>query len=89
MKAHVEIKKTLHTDNDKRFIVGSDIAFTLKNSGVRYIATIKEINNCSMKLHKIEVSNNSNVKEGIEIPYEMVVPYEDIKEGSCSYVSVD
>lgn len=89
MKYEVETKKTLITDNDKRFNVGSDIGFTLKDSNIRYIGEIKEIHDHYMVIHKIELSTNSIEKPSTSIPFTMTLPYDDIKENSCSYVSVD
>ena len=89
MKAEVETIKKLTADNGKRFIVGSDIAFTLKENNIRYIGTIKKIYNHYMVLGNVEISSNSEVRNGDKIPFDMTVPFEDIKEDSCGYVSVD
>ena len=40
MKFEIETKRTLITDNGNRFTEGSEIAFTYKNSGDKYIAEI-------------------------------------------------
>lgn len=43
MKFEIETKRTLITDNGNRFTEGSEIAFTYKNSGDKYIAEIVQI----------------------------------------------
>ena len=82
MKATIKVVKTLVTDNDKKFIVGSEIAFTVKDTGNRYIAEIKEIYD-----NFIIVDNIDCDKE--HIAGKMVIYYDNIVDGSCSYVSVD
>ena len=48
MKFEIETKRTLITDNGNRFTEGSEIAFTYKNSGDKYIAEIVQIKKKSL-----------------------------------------
>ena len=82
MKANIEIKKTLCADNDKRFSVGDDIAFTRKDTGKRYIAQIKEIYEKCIVVDNVEYGEE-RIKE------KMIVYYDNIVDKSCSYVYVD
>lgn len=82
MKYHIEVKKTLETDNEKKFFVGSEIAFTVKDTGKHYIAEIIEICDTFMVVDNIDCGKE-------HLPGKMVVYYDNIVDNSCSYVSVD
>ena len=82
MKANLIIRKTLETDNNKKFIIGSDIAFSSKKDGKRYIASIKDLYDNFMIVDNIECEKE-------KIDETRVVYYEDIVDESCGYVSVD
>ena len=86
MKYEIEIKKTLKTDNNKSFGVGSDIAFTLFNAETnyhdRYIGEIEEITDESIVIGRIEINRN-------QIAGKKKIPLQDIENNSCNYVYYD
>lgn len=83
MKYKIEVKKTLKTDNNKSFIVGSDIAFTLFNTETnyhdRYIGEIEEITDDSITIGRIEINRN-------QIAGKKTILLKDIESNSCNYV---
>ena len=89
MKAEVRVKKTLVADNNKSFIEGGEIAFTMADNNVTYIGEIVEIHDTHMVLCRVEISSNSANKNVDNIPEKMTVPYWAIKDNTCNYVSVD
>ena len=58
MKFEIETKRTLITDNGNRFTEGSEIAFTYKNSGDKYIAEIVQIKKKSFIIRDIEINKH-------------------------------
>lgn len=84
MKSKIETKRTLITDNGNRFIEGSEIAFTYKNSGDKYIAEIVQIKKKSFIIRDIEINKHQLPSQQL-----MKIPYKDIEPGSCSYVAID
>ena len=86
MKYEIEVKKTLKTDNNKSFSVGSDIAFTLFNAETnhhdRYIGEIEEITDESIVIGRIEINRN-------QIAGKKTILLQDIESNSCNYVYYD
>lgn len=86
MDYEIEIKKTLISDNGKRFRVGSDIAFTLFNQGTKahdkYIGEIRSISSNGIVITNIEV-NRKHV-DGYQ-----AILFSNIEPNSCNYVSVN
>ena len=82
MNYTIKTVKTLETDNDKKFNIGQDIAFTLKDSGARIIGNIIEIAENHIKINDILV--NENAVQG-----EAIVTLSNIVDNSCSYVYVN
>lgn len=85
MTYRVKVKKTLHTDNNKTFSVGTDIAFKYK--GISYIGEIKKIGKKKLKLINIEITDEN--KHIHKYSKEMVVLLKDIEPESCQYVYYD
>lgn len=86
MKYKLETVKTLITDNNKKFTVGNDIAFTIFNKETNYhdhyIGEIREILTSTIIIKHIQI--NKNCIEG-----ELSIQLEDIEKNSCNYVYVD
>lgn len=88
MKFEIEVKKTLVTDNNKKFGIHSDIAFTLLNKTTqneeKYIGRIIEIDGDSIVIDTIECKNKD-----VEVLDKMRVLLNSIVDNSCSYVYYD
>lgn len=84
MKYKIETKTTLISDNNKRFYIGNDIAFTIFNKKTKhydkYIGEIRSISNDKIIINKIEINREyiGGYKE---------IKLNDIESNSCDYVS--
>lgn len=83
MEFNVQVKKTLYTDNDKKFRVNDDICFVLISTGDKYIGKITKIKAKSIVIEDIVVNDKQTA-----LP-PMKVKLDDIKPYSCQYVYVD
>lgn len=87
MDYKIKIKKTLITDNGKRFDIGDYIAFTLFNQNTKtreeYVGKIIDILN-----DRIIIPIITENKQFISGHYKEIL-LSDIEPDSCSYVSYD
>lgn len=82
----VEIKKTLISDNGKRFNKGTDIAFTYNTK--RYIGEIVDMTEDNLILTRVEckcIKDTGYVR--LHIDGMLSIPLNEIKD--CNYVSCD
>lgn len=85
MKYRIETRKTLITDNNRKFVIGEDIAFKVYNVRTgrcdEYIGVISKIGKRSIVISHMEINN-------IRVDGYRKIYLKNIMKDSCNYVEV-